>query len=42
MGDFNMHINDITNAENLTFKDTMEALGLSQQVRTPPIGRATS
>ena len=35
MGDFNMHIDDITNVENLIFKDTMEALGLSQQVRTP-------
>ena len=35
MGDFNIHIGDITNAENLIFKDTMEALGLSQQVRTP-------
>ena len=27
MGDFNMHIDDITNAENLIFNDTMEALG---------------
>ena len=35
MGDFNVHIGDITNAENLIFKDTMEELGLSQQVRTP-------
>ena len=35
MGDFNMHIDDITNAENLIFNDTMEALGLLQQVRTP-------
>ena len=35
MGDFNMHIGDITNMENLIFNDTMEALGLSQQVRTP-------
>ena len=35
MGDFNMHIEDITNLENLIFNDTMEALGLSQQVRTP-------
>ena len=34
MGDFNMHINDITNAENIIFNDTMKALGLSQ-VRTP-------
>ena len=42
MGDFNMHIDDITNAENLIFNDTMEALGLSQQVRPSPIGRATS
>ena len=35
MGDFNMHIDDITNVENLIFSDTMEALGLSQQVRAP-------
>ena len=35
MRDFNMHIDDITNAENLIFDDTMEALGLSQHVRTP-------
>ena len=35
MGDFNMHIEDITNPENLIFNHTMEALGLSQQVRTP-------
>ena len=34
MGDFNMHIDDITNPENLIFNDTMEVLGLSQQVRT--------
>ena len=33
MGDFNMHIDDITNPENLTFNDAMEVLGLSQQVR---------
>ena len=32
MGDFNMHIDDIT---NVIFNDTMEALWLSQQVRTP-------
>ena len=30
-----MHIYDITNPENLIFNDTMKALGLSQQVRTP-------
>ena len=35
MGDFNMHIDHITNLENQIFNDTMEALGLSQQVRTP-------
>ena len=35
MGDFNMHIDDIMNVDNLIFNDTMEALGLSQQVRTP-------
>ena len=35
MRHFNMHVDDITNAENLIFNDTMEALGLSQQVRTP-------
>ena len=35
MGDFNMHIDDITNVEILIINDTMEALGLSQQVRTP-------
>ena len=34
MGDFNMHIDDRTNAENLIFNDTMEALALLQQVRT--------
>ena len=35
MGDFNIHIDDITNLENLIFNDTMEELGLSQQVKTP-------
>ena len=35
IGDFNMHIDDITNPENLIFNDTMGTLGLSQQVRTP-------
>ena len=35
MGDFNMHIDGITKVENLIFNDMMEALGLSQQVRTP-------
>ena len=35
LGDFNMHIDDITNLENLIFNDTMEALGLSQHVRMP-------
>ena len=34
IGDFNMHIDDITNPENLIFKNTMEALGIPQQVRT--------
>ena len=34
MGDFNMHIDDITTLENLIFNDAMEALELSQ-VRTP-------
>ena len=41
MGDFSMHNDDITNAENLIFNDTGEALGLSPQ-GPPPIGRATS
>ena len=31
MGDFNMHIDDITNVENLIFKDTMEALQLTSK-----------
>ena len=35
MGDLNMHIDDITNLENLIFNDTMEELWLSQKVRTP-------
>ena len=35
VGDFNMHTEDITNPQNLIFNDTMEALGLSQQVRNP-------
>ena len=30
-----MHTDDITNPKNLIFNDTMEALGLSQQVKTP-------
>ena len=36
-----MHIDDITNPENLIFNDTMEALGLSQQ-GPPPISKETS
>ena len=35
MGYFNMHIHGIPNLENLIFNDTMEALGLSQEERTP-------
>ena len=35
LGDFSLHIKHITNAENLIFNDTVEALGLSQHVKTP-------
>ena len=35
LGDFNMYINDTTNAENLIINDTMEALRLLQHVKTP-------
>ena len=35
LGDFNMYINDTTNAENLIFNDRMGALELSQHVKIP-------
>ena len=35
LGDFNMHIVDIYNPDNIIFNDTMEALGLIQHVKSP-------
>ena len=35
LGNFNMHIEDISNADNIIFNNTMEALGLIQQVKSP-------
>ena len=34
LGDFNMHIEDISNLDNIIFNDTMEALGLIQYVKS--------
>ena len=34
LGDFNMHIEDISNADNIIFNDTMEVLGLIQHVKS--------
>ena len=35
LGDFNMHIEDISNPDNIIFTHTMEALGLIQHVKSP-------
>ena len=35
LGNFNMHIEDISNADNNIFNHTMEALGLIQHVKSP-------
>ena len=35
LGDFNMHIEDVSNADNIIFNDTMEALGLIQHIKLP-------
>ena len=34
MGDFNMHINDMSSNDAVIFKDTLTALGLTQHVTT--------
>ena len=34
MGDFNMHINDMSSNDAVIFKDTLIALGLTQYVTT--------
>ena len=34
-GDFNIHIDDTNSDEGTIFKDTMDAFGLKQHVRTP-------
>ena len=34
MGDFNMHVNDMTSNDAVIFKDTLTALGLTQHVTT--------
>ena len=34
MGDFNMHINDMSSNDAVIFKDTLTALGLTQNVTT--------
>ena len=35
LGNFNMHTDDISSADNIIFNDTMEALGLIQHVKSP-------
>ena len=35
LGDFNMHIEDISNTDNIIFSDTMEALGLIKHIKSP-------
>ena len=34
LGDFSMHIEEISNPDNIIFNDTMEALGLIQHVKS--------
>ena len=34
LGDFNMHIEDISNLDNIIFNDTMETIGLIQHVKS--------
>ena len=41
LGNFNMHTENISNADNIIFNDTMEVLGLIQHVNHLHIGRAT-
>ena len=41
LGDFNMHIEDTSNLDNIIFNDTMEALGLIQHVKSPHINCGT-
>ena len=35
LGDFNIHIEDLTNADTIIFNDTMRALGLEQYISGP-------
>ena len=35
LGDFNIHIEDLTNADAIIFNDTMRALGLEQHISGP-------
>ena len=35
LGNFNMHIEDTSNPDNIIFNDTMEALVLIQHVKSP-------
>ena len=35
LGDFNIHIEDLTNADAITFNDAMRALGLEQYISGP-------
>ena len=42
LGDFNMHIEDISSLDNIIFNDTMEALGLIQHVNSPTHKQGTS
>ena len=34
-GDFNIHVNDVTDSDAMSFTDSMEALGLTQYVQFP-------
>ena len=35
MGDLNMHVDDLTNADSYIFNDTMHAFGFKQHVTSP-------
>ena len=35
LGDLNMHVDDLTNADSHIFNDTMQAFGLKQHVTSP-------
>ena len=37
LGDFNIAVQDLSNPDNVTYRDTMEALGLHQHISIPHI-----